>query len=105
MWPLWPLTVDELQHIEKIWGSSILLAPFSLRGHNCDGSHPFSLQGQRLMCHPLLSQAVSTLGAEADPDCKIVPAAPLLDCKYPHTASQVEKIFAVGIQFRPKVLA
>lgn len=55
------------------------------------------------MCH-LYREAVSTLGAEADPDCKNVPAAPLLDCKYSHTASQVEKIFAVGIRFRPKVL-
>lgn len=48
---------------------------------------------------------MSTLGAEADLDCEIVPAAPLLDCKYSYMASQVEKIFAVSIRFRPKVLA
>lgn len=96
-------TVDKLQHSEKVWGSRTLLASFSLPGHQCDGSHPFTLQGQCLMFH--LYRAVSILGAEADLDCKIVPPAPLLDCKYPHMASQVEKIFALSIRFRPKVLA
>lgn len=96
-------TVDKFQHSAKIWGSSILLAPFSLPGHNCDGSHPFTLQWQRLMCH--LCRAVSTLGGEADLYRKTVLAAPLLDCKYPHMASQVENIFAASIRFRSKVLA
>lgn len=94
-------TVDKLQHSEKIWGSSILLAPFSVPGHNCDGSHAFTLQGQHVMCH--LYRAVSILGAEADVDCQIVPAAPLLDCKYPHMASQGEKTFAlsIGLDLKP----
>lgn len=50
VWPLQPSTVDKLQHSEKIWGPSIFLALFSLPGHNCDGSHPFTLQGQCLIC-------------------------------------------------------